>query len=66
MNKKQGFSQKTKFLAAATLAQKIGYLKTENFPTSFFENLPTQTFNVHKVIRPKDELFIVEQGIVEI
>jgi CRP/FNR family transcriptional regulator, cyclic AMP receptor protein len=66
MNKKQGFSKKTKALAAATLAQKIGYLKTEDFSTSFFEKLPTQTFNAHKIIRPKDELFVVEQGIVEI
>lgn len=65
MNKK-GFSKKTKALAAATLAQKIGYLKTEDFPQNFFENIPAQTFNAHKIIRPKDELFVVEQGIVEI
>jgi CRP-like cAMP-binding protein len=63
---KQGFSKKTKALAAATLAQKIGYLKTEDFPTNFFENIPTQTFNAHKIIRPKDELFLVQSGIVEI
>jgi CRP/FNR family transcriptional regulator, cyclic AMP receptor protein len=66
MYKKQGFSRKTKALAAATLAQKIGYLKTEHFPQSFFDNIPNQTFNAHKIIRPKDELFVVEQGIVEI
>jgi CRP/FNR family transcriptional regulator, cyclic AMP receptor protein len=66
MNKKHGFSKKTKALAAATLAQKIGYLKTENFPSSFFDNIPTQTFNAHKIIRSKEELFVVEQGIVEI
>jgi CRP/FNR family transcriptional regulator, cyclic AMP receptor protein len=65
MNKK-GFSKKTKSLAAATLAQKIGYLKTENFPPDFFDNIPTQTFNAHKIIRPKDELFIVQSGGVEI
>jgi CRP/FNR family transcriptional regulator, cyclic AMP receptor protein len=66
MNKKHGYSRKTKALAAATLAEKIGYLNTENFPPNFFENLPTQTFNAHKIIRPKDEMFVVEQGIVEI
>jgi CRP/FNR family transcriptional regulator, cyclic AMP receptor protein len=63
---KQGFSKKTKVLAAATLAQKIGHLKTEHFPENFFDNIPTQTFNAHKVVRPKEELFIVQQGIVEI
>jgi hypothetical protein len=66
MYKKQGFSKKTKALAAATLAQKIGYLKTECFPPSFFNDIPTQTFNAHKIIRPKDEMFSVEHGIVEI
>jgi CRP/FNR family transcriptional regulator, cyclic AMP receptor protein len=66
MYKKQGFSKKTKALAAATLAQKIGYLKTEIFPQDFFENLSAQTINAHKVIRPKDELFVVQTGIVEI
>ena len=66
MNKKHGFSKKTKTLAAANLAQKIGYLKTEHLPPNFFENIPSQTFNSHKIIRPKDELFIVQSGIVEI
>jgi CRP/FNR family transcriptional regulator, cyclic AMP receptor protein len=66
MYKRQGFSKKTKALAAATLAQKIGYLKTEAFPSSFFDDISTQTFNAHKIIRPKDKLFIVEEGIVEI
>jgi CRP-like cAMP-binding protein len=66
MYKKQGFSKKTKSLAAATLAQKIGYLKTDDFPPSVFDNIPTQIFNAHKIIRPKDEMFSVEQGIVEI
>jgi len=66
MHKRQGFSKKTKVLAAAALAQKIGYLKTEDFPPNFFEDIPTQTFNSHKIIRPKDELFVVQSGIVEI
>jgi CRP-like cAMP-binding protein len=66
MSKKHGFSRKTKLLAAATLAQKIGYLKTKDFPPSFFDNISTETFNAHKIIRPKDEMFIIEQGEVEI
>jgi CRP/FNR family transcriptional regulator, cyclic AMP receptor protein len=66
MYKRQGFSKKTKALATATLAQKIGYLKTEAFPPTIFDNLPTQSFNAHKIIRPKNELFVVEQGVVEI
>jgi CRP-like cAMP-binding protein len=66
MYKKQGFSKKTRALAAATLAQKIGYLKAEDFPPAFFDNIPTQTFNAHKIIRPREEIFIIKQGMVEI
>lgn len=28
--------------------------------------LPTQVFNAHRIIRPKDEMFIVQKGVVEI
>ena len=66
MKKRKGLSQKIKLLAASTLAQKIGYLKTQDFPSRFFDDIPTQTFSPHKIIRPKDELFIVESGVVEI
>jgi CRP-like cAMP-binding protein len=60
------FTRKRKVLAAKTLARKIGYLRTQDFPSSFFENLPTQIFNAHRIIRPKDELFVVQNGVVEI
>lgn len=60
------FTEKRKALAASVLAQKIGYLKTQDFPENFFENLPTQTFNAHKVIRPKNQLFAIQQGAVEL
>jgi hypothetical protein len=58
--KKQVFTPKTKALAAASLAQRIGYLRLE------LPDLPTQEFNAHKIIRAKDQLFIVRQGTVEI
>ena len=64
--RKHVLSDKRKALAASTLAQKIGYLKSQAFPTIFFENLPTQVFNAHKILRPKNELFAIQQGIVEI
>ena len=49
------------------LAQKIGYLKVQDFSRlSFFDSLPTQEFSSHRVLRPHDELFVVREGIVEI
>jgi CRP-like cAMP-binding protein len=60
MTKKQLLTDKRKRLAAASLAQKIGYLKIELL------DLPTQTFNAHKVIRPDNELFVIREGVVEI
>ena len=60
MTKKQLLTDKRKRLAAASLAQKIGYLKIE------LPDLPTQTFNAHKVIRPDNELFVIREGVVEI
>jgi CRP-like cAMP-binding protein len=66
MKKRKGLSRKLKLLAASTLAQKIGYLKTQDFPPNFFDDIPTQSFNAHKIIRPRNELLIVQQGIVEI
>ena len=58
--KKQIFTEKTKALAAKSLAQRIGYLRIK------LPDLSIQTFNAHKIIRPKDQLFIVRQGTVEI
>ena len=42
------------------LANKIGYLKID------IPNLPTQNFNPHRIIRPKDQLFVIQKGNVEI
>ncbi|HEX5735699.1 MAG TPA: Crp/Fnr family transcriptional regulator [Blastocatellia bacterium] len=49
-------------MAVSVLAQKIGYLRIDNFP----ESLPTQSYSPHRIIRCKDELFIVKEGVVEI
>jgi CRP-like cAMP-binding protein len=65
--RKHLLSEKTKALSAATLAQKIGYLNIKDLPSiNMFENLPTLSFNPHRIIRPKDELFVIQEGIVEI
>lgn len=65
--RKHLLSEKTKALSASALAQKIGYLRIDDFPQeSVFENLPTKTFSPHRIIRPKDELFVIQDGIVEI
>jgi CRP-like cAMP-binding protein len=58
--KKQIFSEKTKTLAAASLAQRIGYLRLQ------LPDLSIETFNAHKIIRPQDQLFIIKKGTVEI
>jgi CRP-like cAMP-binding protein len=63
--KKHVFTEKRKVLAARTLAQKIGYLRTRDFHL-FTDKLPTRLFNAHRIIRPKDELFVVLKGVVEI
>ena len=67
IKKGRTLSPKRKYLAAAMLAQKIGYLKVQDFSRlSFFDSLPTQEFNVHKVLRPHDELYLIRKGMVEI
>jgi CRP-like cAMP-binding protein len=49
------------------LAQKIGYLKVQDFSRlSFSDSLPTQEFSAHRILRPHDELFVIRKGIVEI
>jgi CRP-like cAMP-binding protein len=58
--KKQLLTDKRKRLAAASLAQKIGYLKLE------LPDIPAKHFNAHKVIRPDNELFVIRKGVVEI
>jgi CRP/FNR family transcriptional regulator, cyclic AMP receptor protein len=65
--RKHSLSEKRKLLAARTLAQKIGYLTINDFSdTKVIEQLPTQTFNPHKIIRCKDELLLIKAGRVEI
>lgn len=66
MNKRHTLSDKRKALAARTLARKIGYLKTQDFPPNSFESLLSRVFNAHKIIRAKDELFVIKQGVVEV
>jgi CRP/FNR family transcriptional regulator, cyclic AMP receptor protein len=65
--KRYVFTQKRKELAAAMLAQKIGYLRLEDFPRlSSLDSLPTQSLSPHRIIRPEDELFFIREGKVEI
>jgi len=65
--KKHEPTQRKKALTASALAQKIGYLNIEELPDSqIFEALPIKSFSPHRIIRGKDELFLVRQGLVEI
>jgi CRP-like cAMP-binding protein len=65
--KQRTLTAKRKYLAAAMLAQKIGYLKVQDFShLSFFDSLSTQEFNAHKILRPHDELYLIRKGMVEI
>src|ERR1044071_212112 len=60
-------SEKKKSLVAASLAKKIGYLKIQDvIPSGVVENLPTQSFNPHRIIGTKNKLFLVKEGSVEI
>ncbi|MFP5262941.1 MAG: Crp/Fnr family transcriptional regulator [Blastocatellia bacterium] len=65
--RKHLLSEKTKALSAASLARKIGYLHIKDLPEArILEDLPTQTFSPHRIIRCKDELMLIKQGMVEI
>jgi CRP-like cAMP-binding protein len=65
--RKHILTDKMKTLAAATLAQKIGYLKTEDFPGSrVFLSLPIQSFTQGRVINCKNSICLVTRGVVEI
>jgi CRP-like cAMP-binding protein len=65
--RKHLLTDRSKTLAASALAQKIGYLRVDDFPsTSIFNTLPTQTYGPNRIIRCKEELFIVKEGLVEI
>ncbi len=66
-HRKHLISEKKKTLAAASLANKIGYLKiTDVVPSGIVENLPTQSLNPHRIIGTKNKLFLVQEGMVEI
>jgi CRP/FNR family transcriptional regulator len=65
--KPHSLSDKRKTLSAAALAQKIGYLRIEDLPhASIFEGLPVQSFSPHRIIRCKDELMLIKEGLVEV
>jgi CRP/FNR family transcriptional regulator, cyclic AMP receptor protein len=66
VQEKHVFIGKRKVLAAKLLARKIGYLRTQDFPSCFFDNLPSKIINAHRILRPKHELFIVQNGAIEI
>lgn len=60
-------TDRKKALAASALAQKVGYLRIEDLPDSaFFNSLATKSFNPHRIIRGKNELFLMVHGLVEI
>lgn len=65
--RKHARTERMKTLAASTLAQKVGYLRIEDLPGSaIFDTLPTNSFNAKRAIRPKNELFLIKHGLVEI
>ena len=60
-------TDRMKDLVASSLAQKIGYLKTQNFPGSrIFVSLPIQSFERGRIINCKNSLCLVTRGMVEI
>lgn len=67
-SRKPRFTEQMKGLAAATLANKVGYLRVEDFPDQrLFDDLPAQSYGPHKVIRCKpNELLLVRRGLVEV
>jgi CRP-like cAMP-binding protein len=66
-HRNHSLSDKRRTLSAAALAQKIGYLRIEDIPyASIFEGLPIQSFSPHRIIRCKDELLLIKEGMVEI
>ena len=67
LHRKHGLSEKRKALAAAALAQKIGYLRIDDLDdATMLEDLPVQSFSPHRIIRCKDQLLLIKAGVVEI
>lgn len=65
--RKHLLTDRRKDLAASSLAQKIGYLKTQDFPGSrIFVSLPVQSFTHGRIINCKNSLCLVTRGAVEI
>jgi CRP-like cAMP-binding protein len=65
--RKHGLTDQMKALATSALAQKIGYLRVEDFPDAgLFDDLPTQTYSPNRIIRSQDELLLVKRGLVEV
>ena len=61
--RKHFLSEKTKILSAKALAQKIGYLKTTDFPFNY-DSLPRLNFSPGRPIKSKDNLYVVKSGSV--
>jgi CRP-like cAMP-binding protein len=63
-----GLTEQMKALAAAALAEKVGYLRRDDFPAArTLDDLPARSYGPHKIIRcPEGELFLVARGLVEV
>jgi CRP-like cAMP-binding protein len=65
--RKHLLTDKMKALSAKALAQKVGYLRVEDFPgSSLFATLPRQHYSPRRTIRPKNALCLVSGGVVQI
>jgi CRP-like cAMP-binding protein len=66
--RKRGLTEQAKGLAAFALANKVGYLRVEDFPDQrLFDGLPAQSYGPHKIIRCQSgELLLVKRGLVEV
>lgn len=63
--RRRGNTDKQKALAAKALAQKVGYLRVDEFPdTSLFDSLPRLRFKAGRRIQSKDNLYVVKSGSV--
>jgi CRP-like cAMP-binding protein len=65
--RKHRLTERMKELAAAALAQKVGYLRVEDFPGSvIFSILPKQEYKSNRLIRCEGALRLVSGGTVRI
>ena len=64
-NQRKRSSDRWKALSAKALAQKVGYLRIDEFPIeSIFDFLPRLTFKAGRRIKSKDNLYLVKSGSV--